>query len=230
MSGLATGRRPGWAQSASDRETRGVPGSVPGFRSELEEPGVENVHERDVEPVEPDHGCVPGVGVSVPGPGRGEQEIAAPHRDGVSVDDRPDPFAVHHEPERALAVTMGRRDLARPEVLDRGPQRRGRVGQTRETGIRQRDRAPFAATADRDERARSLRERVGVPGAPAVGSRPRLGRDRHQRLAQVPQRHQPRGFEVRVEPAELGVVAGAGHRQEPRHRGPVVGTTVLPDV
>ncbi len=63
--------------------------------------------------------------VAVPVPAGLGQEVAAAHRDRVAVDDGPHALALDDEAEGVLGVPVLGGVLARAEVLDRGPQRRG---------------------------------------------------------------------------------------------------------
>jgi hypothetical protein len=138
-------------------------------------------------------------------PAGGEQQVTAAHRDGVALDVGPHALALQDEPECGLRVPMRVRDLVRAQVLDRRPQGGGGVGLARDTGVRERDRAALAASADRDELAGPFGQRVQRAPAPSgrLGGRPR--RQRHQVVALRPQRHHARGREPLVQLAELFV-------------------------
>ena len=130
----------------------------------LEEDRLERHHQRQVEPVEPDHRLVPVVVVVVPLPVRGEDQVAGLHLAGVAVDRRVDARAGHDEADRGRRVTVGRRALARPEVLDGAPERRAREGQAVEPRIGEREHTAVAAALDRDDLAGALGKREdGVP-------------------------------------------------------------------
>ncbi len=94
--------------------------------AELEEPGVRVVDERDVETVDPRHRLIGLVVVAVEVPARGgEQEVAAAHRDRVTVDHGPHAFTFDDEAECVLRVAMLGRGFLGAEILDRRPQRGG---------------------------------------------------------------------------------------------------------
>ncbi len=123
-SGWPIGRSPGWPHSRSPRERSGrfTGGELVG--AELEESRVQLGDERDVEAVEPGHRLVGDVLVLVEGPARRQQQVTAAHRHRVPVDVGPHTLAVDDEPEGSLAVAVRGGDLARAQVLDRGPQGR----------------------------------------------------------------------------------------------------------
>jgi len=142
------------------------------------------VDERDVQTVDPRHRLIGLVVVPMEMPARGEQEVAAAHRHRITVDHRPHALALALalalEAERVLGVTMLRRGLLRPEVLDGRPQRRRHVRDTAEAGVGQRDRAAFPAAADGHEVAGPLRQRVQRRPLPDEGNGLRRRRHRHQ--------------------------------------------------
>ena len=76
-----------------------------------------------------------------------------------------------HEAEGVLRVPVLRRVLARHQVLDRRPQRRRRERPSAQARVGQRDRAPLAAAADRDEVA-GLRRRARAGCPTATGAAP----------------------------------------------------------
>ncbi len=180
--------------------------------SELEEPGVGVVDERDVEAVDPRHRVVGLVVVPVEVPAGGEQEVAAAHGHRIAVDHGPHAFTLDDEPEGVLRVPVLGRGLLGSEVLDRRPQRGGDVGDAAESGVGQGDGTPLTAAAHRDEVTGPLSERV--QGRPLPHERHGLRRrhHRHQVAELGPQRVEVLGLEVRVELLQLGIgVLGCGH-------------------
>ena len=86
----------------------------------LGERRVEELDDRDVEPVEPEHRLVGLVAVVVPGHRRRDDEVAVVHRRAFAVDGGVGAVALEDEAQRALAVPMCGRDLARKHQLDAG--------------------------------------------------------------------------------------------------------------
>ncbi len=141
-------------------------------------------------------------------PGRKEQ-VAAPHGHRVAVDDGPDSFAFQDEPERRLGVPVLGGALARCEVLDSGPERRGCVGVSRQARISEADSASLAAPPDGDEFRAPRGKRVQLVPPPQVRHRAWRGVSGHEPLASRPQRGHADGGEVAVELVELGLVLRA---------------------
>ena len=165
----------------------------------LEEDRLERDHQRQVEPVEPDHRLVAVVVVVVPLPVRGEDQVARLHLAGVAVDGRVDARARHHEADRGGRVPVGGRALTRAEELDRAPERRAREREAVQPRVREREHAPVAAALDRDDLARALGERQhGVP-LPEPGQGARERHVRHDLALQAPQRLQIVGGERAAE-------------------------------
>lgn len=93
----------------------------------LVEAGFQGVDQRVVEGVEPDHGGVALVGVVVPVPAGGEEQVAGGHEDPFAVDRGPGAVAFEDEAEGVGGVPVGLRGLAgqddlqaRVEGVDRG--------------------------------------------------------------------------------------------------------------
>ena len=191
----------------------GALGGGPLPRAELIAAGLEelrlgDVLERDVEAVDPGHRLLGGVVVGVPVPARLGQEVAPAHRHRVAADDRPDALALEHEPEGVLGVPVLGGVLARHQVLDRGPQRRGGERPAGQARVGERDRPALAAAADRDELARPGGEGPQRVPAPQVRQRlrPRVGG--HQVADLGPERDQQLPLEPPVE-----LLEGRGHRR-----------------
>ena len=203
-----SGRSPGWHQSCSEREMSGRRLVGDPVAAELEEGGVGVVDEGDVQPVDPRHRLVGLVVVAVELPARGQQEVAASHRDRVAVDDGPHALALDDEAEGVLAVAVLGSDLVPAEVLDGRPQRGGRVGLTAQARVGQRDGATLSAAAHRDQVAGSLGQwQQGLPRH-TCGTALRLRGQRHQVADLGPQRHQVLAVEVAVEAVDLLLLLG----------------------
>ena len=181
-------------------ERRGIVGDALG--AELEEADVVLLRERDVEPVNPRHRLVGRVVVAVEMPARRQQEIAAAHAHRIAVDDGPHAFALDHEAEGVLRMAMLGRGLARPQILDGGPQRRADIGAAAEAGIGEADGAALAAAANRHEFARPCGKRVEPVPLPDMRNRLRRRHERHQIAGLGPERVQVLGGEVGVELAK----------------------------
>jgi len=102
-----------------DRRARGV--EVLGARG-LEEACVQDVHQRQVEPVEPDHRLVGAAVMLVPGHARRQHEVAGGHRTRLAVHRGPDAAALQDEPDGRRRVPVRGRALLRVEVLHGPPQ------------------------------------------------------------------------------------------------------------
>src|SRR5579883_1666945 len=86
----------------------------------LAEARLEELHDVNVETVEPDHGSRSGIAVVVPGPGRGDDEVDGPHGRPLAIDRGIGAFALDDEAQRRLAVAVRRRDLAGHDDLEAG--------------------------------------------------------------------------------------------------------------
>ena len=75
------------------------------------------------------------VAVVVPGPGRGDDEIAGLHRRALAVDRGIGAVPLDDEAQRRLRVAVRRRDLARQDQLQPGEQRAGDRGLALETRV-----------------------------------------------------------------------------------------------
>src|SRR3954447_12118852 len=115
---------------------------------QLEERRADVRGEGDVETVEPSHGGVGLVVVTVEAPSRSEQEVSTTHRDGVVVDDCPYPLSLDDESKCVLTVPVDRGILTRVQILNGRPQPRCRVRPTTKARVGERDRPTFAAAAD----------------------------------------------------------------------------------
>ena len=88
----------------------------------LGEAGAQQLDELDVEPVEPNHRLRGFVAVIVPGPGRGDDEIAGLHQGALAVDRGIGAVPLDDEAQRRLRMAMRRRDLAGHDQLQAGEQ------------------------------------------------------------------------------------------------------------
>jgi hypothetical protein len=86
----------------------------------FEETRVKGVDEWVVQPVEPHHDPVAGMGVIVPVPAGGEEEVARSHGHALAVHRGVGAIASDDEPERCGGVSVGLRGLPRHEDLDPG--------------------------------------------------------------------------------------------------------------
>jgi HAMP domain-containing protein len=132
------------------------------------------------------------------------QEVPARHANRVAVDHRPDALAFDDEAKGVLRVPMLRRVFAGHQVLDRGPQRRRRIGLAAERRVGERDRAPLAAAADRDDAARLRGELLQPLPSPQVRGGLGLRMQRHQVADLGPQRDEQLALEAAVELLEFG--------------------------
>ncbi len=162
------------------RMTVELDGGVPRLRQrhlalgvELEEHRVQGLHERDVEPVQPDHRSVGVIAVVVPGEARRQDEVARRHVDALPVDGRVGAVSLHDEADRRRRVTMGAGDLAGQEELDGGDHRVRRRPSSSQTGIEELQRP--ALLADRDDLARLADQRLDQRRLPHVRDRAGLG-------------------------------------------------------
>lgn len=176
---------------------RGPGGQLVG--PELEETGVQLGDQRDVETVDPRHGLVGDVLVLVEGPARCQQQVAATHRHGVPVDVRPHALAVHDEPEGPLTVPVRGSDLARSQVLDRGPERGGGVRQAGQARVGQCHGPALTAPPHRHQLSGALRDRQQPRPRPQVRDRGRSRRRRHEIVALIPEWHQARVLEICIQ-------------------------------
>ncbi len=101
----------------------------------LGEARVEQAHDRDVEPVEPDHRLVGLVAMVVPGPGRCDHEIAGQHRRALAIDRGIGALSLDNEAQCRLGVAVRRRHFARQDQLQPGEQRMGDRGLALEPGV-----------------------------------------------------------------------------------------------
>src|SRR6516165_9593120 len=88
----------------------------------LVEPGLEHPHQRGIEAVQPDHRSIGVVGVVVPGPVGGEDEIAREHREALTVNDRVAAAALDDQAKGRRRMAMGPSNLAWHHDLDVGDQ------------------------------------------------------------------------------------------------------------
>ena len=86
----------------------------------LRERRVEELHDRDVQPVEPEHRLVRLVPVVVPRHRRRDDEVAVVHRRPLAIDGRMRAVAFEHEAQRALRVPVRGSDFARQHQLHAG--------------------------------------------------------------------------------------------------------------
>ena len=151
---------------------------------------VEELHDRDIQTVEPEHRRRALVAVVVPGHRRRDDEVAVVHERAFAVDGRVRAVALEDEPECALGVPVGGRDLARQQVLHRD--RDGVAsGALRHAGVVEAQDAPLGAAAGRHELRRPPHQRLDVLPAPdGRAHRGLLGSDERARL-------QPGGVEPR---------------------------------
>src|SRR6516162_5101413 len=83
----------------------------------LGEAGIQQAHDRNVEPVEPDHRLLRLVAVVVPSPGRGNHEVAGEHRRALTVDGGIGSLALDDEAQRRLRMAVRRGHLAGQDQL-----------------------------------------------------------------------------------------------------------------
>ena len=142
----------------------------------FEEHRLERRHERQVEPVEPDHRLATVVVVVMPVPFGGQDEVTGRHLAGIAVDGCVHPGSHHHEADRRRRVPMRGRGLSGTEILDSTPQRGTREREAVQARVGEGEHAPVAAALERDDLAGPLRQRI----RPSPWPQPRLrGRERH---------------------------------------------------
>ena len=103
------------------------------------------------------------VAVVVPGPGRGDDEIARLHRGALAVDRGIGAVPLDDEAQRRLRVAMRRRDLARHDQLQPGEQRAGDRRLAAEAGVHQHQHAARRLLrGDQAARLHQIRPHVAV--------------------------------------------------------------------
>jgi len=160
-----------------DRRARGI--EVLGARR-LEEACVQPVHQRQVEPVEPDHRLVGAAVMLMPGHARRQHEVTGGHRARLAVHGGPDAAPLQDEPDGRRGVPVRGRALPRVEVLHGPPQGGGGKREPAQPGVGQRQDPPLAAAAHRDGLSGLGREgQQGIP-PPQPRHGPGSGLTRHQ--------------------------------------------------
>ena len=144
----------------------------------LGERGVEELDDRDVEAVEPEHRLVGLVAVVVPRHRRRDDEVAVVHRRPLAVHGRVRAVAFEHEAQGALRVPVCGRDLARQHELHAGVEVGGDLRLAAQAGILEDQHAALGLlggdqAAGLDHRRANLGERPRRRLAAAD----RLGRD-----------------------------------------------------
>ena len=132
-------------------EVAGSPIATPGGRGVAAcahrvvfgEAGVEQRHERHVEPVEPDHRHVSGVYVLVPRPVRGYDEVSRLHRNLRAVDAGEGAAPFEYETEGILCVTVVGCPLAGQHQLQPGVERLSRARLSLQARIFENQDPPF---------------------------------------------------------------------------------------
>ncbi|KAG1361630.1 hypothetical protein G6F61_014249 [Rhizopus arrhizus] len=112
-----------------------------GLRVVLGNAGVQEAQQRNVQAVQPHHGCAAlggfGVAVVAPGPGRRDDEVARVHGGALAVDGRIGAASFHDEAQRGLRVAVAGRDLAGQDQLQAGIQALRDAGLSRQAGVLQ---------------------------------------------------------------------------------------------
>ncbi len=99
------------------------------------EPGIHQIDQMHVEPVEPHHRLLAEIAVVVPSPGWGDDEIAGRHHGPLARDRGIGVLALDDKAQRRGDVAVGGRDLARQDDLHAGEQAAGDAGFARHAGI-----------------------------------------------------------------------------------------------
>jgi hypothetical protein len=142
------------------------------LRIVLAEDSAEELTERIVKRIEPDHRRIAKMTMVVPAPTRGKYEIARPHRHALALDSRVGAFALDNEAQRIGRMPVGGRDLAGLDHLHAAKERICNVSGTGQPGIFQHEHAPLGLLR-RNELDRSHKMRAYVPVAPDCRQRSR---------------------------------------------------------
>ena len=181
-------------------------------RALLGEAGVEEAHQRDVEPVEPDDRIVAVVAVVVEGPRRRDDEVAVAHRRALAVDRRVGAFAVEHEAQRRLRVAMRRRDLAGQDQLQAGVERLREARLAAQRRVLENEDAPLGFLGG--DQPAGFHDVLADRVVAEVDRRDRARRLlRHERAEHLPERRHAERADACVEGLALGLRAGRGERR-----------------
>ena len=129
----------------------------------LAEHGAEELRERIVQRVEPDHRLAAGMAVIVPAPIRRQHEIARMHRHALAFDGRISAAAFDDETHGVRGVAMGAGDFARQDDLHAGIERTGDIAAAGQPRIFQHQHPAFGLLGrDQFRRPQQLRTHVSV--------------------------------------------------------------------
>jgi hypothetical protein len=172
-------------------------------RPVLAELRVQQLHDGQVQPVEPDHGAVRVIAVVVEGPRRRDDEVARVHGDLFAVHRGVGAVAVQDEAQRGLRVAVRRRDLAWQDQLQSGVQAVRDAGASAQAGVFQHQHAALGL-ARRDELAAFLQPGPDRRPVPQVGLAGRVGQGRDQPVQHFPQGRAVGAADLRVEGGAFG--------------------------
>ena len=131
--------------------------------------GVKEPDDRNIQPVEPDHRGVGMVAVVVPGHWRCDDEITVLHQSAFAIDRSVCTGTVKHEPQRRLAMAVGRGHLARQYQLQPGIKRGCDLAFTPQPWIFQNQNTPLCLFG-RYKSAGLQKVRLGFLEVPKVGA------------------------------------------------------------
>ncbi len=175
------------------RQRMGVVGIALGER------GIEQAHDRNIEPVHPHHRPVALVAVVVPGPRRRDDEVARLHDRPLAIDGRVGARTLDHEAQRRLAVPVRRRHFAWQDELKPGIERIGDARLALEPRVLQHQHAALGLLGG-DQLPRLQNEGAHLVVVPHRRLRRRAGL-----LDDQAAQHLPQGREVmRADPVVIG--------------------------
>jgi hypothetical protein len=171
-------------------DSRPATGCVRSARAHFLEACVEEANHRNIQAVEPDDRFAAAVNavvaVIVPGPARGNDEVARHHGCAFTVDCRISATAMDDEAQRRLHVAVGRRDLARQNQLQSGIERLRHAGVAGQRGVLEHEHAAHGFLG-RDQGAGLFDVGQHLAPFPQRGHTGPVGLVRHQCAKRFPQ-------------------------------------------
>jgi hypothetical protein len=153
----------------------------------LAECRIEQIDDRHVETVEPDHGLVARIAMVVIGPRRRQDEIARVHGGALAIDGRVGAAAFDDEPQRGGGMTMATCRFARKNELQPGVQAVGDLRRAAKAGILQHEHPPLRFLR-REQPSRFHQQRPHRIVAPERSNHLRRRCRREAQLEHLPQR------------------------------------------